>query len=31
MPFAQAHYPFEKNIFKYPADFVCEGIDHTRG
>jgi isoleucyl-tRNA synthetase len=34
MPFAQYHHPFEKEeIFKhqYPADFVCEGIDQTRG
>jgi isoleucyl-tRNA synthetase len=36
MPFAQWHYPFEnkdkieKNI-SYPADFICEGIDQTRG
>ncbi len=34
MPFAQWHYPFEnKNIFEtnFPADFICEGIDQTRG
>lgn len=34
MPFAQHHYPFEnKEIFDslYPADFICEGIDQTRG
>ena len=34
MPFAQYHYPFEnKEWFKenYPADFICEGIDQTRG
>ena len=34
MPFAQLHYPFEnKEIFEhyYPADFICEGIDQTRG
>ncbi|PID29290.1 MAG: isoleucine--tRNA ligase [Candidatus Cloacimonadota bacterium] len=34
MPFAQWHYPFEnKEIFDelYPADFICEGIDQTRG
>ena len=34
MPFAQHHYPFEnKDIFEslYPADFICEGIDQTRG
>lgn len=34
MPFAQYHYPFEnREWFKenYPADFICEGIDQTRG
>lgn len=34
MPFAQFHYPFENlDTFKknYPADFICEGIDQTRG
>jgi broad specificity phosphatase PhoE len=31
MPFAQIHYPFEKDKFKYPAEFICEGIDQTRG
>lgn len=34
MPFAQQHYPFEnkQNFDKlYPADFICEGIDQTRG
>ncbi len=34
MQFAQWHYPFEnKNIFEkqHPADFICEGIDQTRG
>lgn len=34
MPFAQYHYPFEnENIFEeqFPADFICEGIDQTRG
>lgn len=34
MPFAQYHYPFEnKEEFEknYPADFICEGIDQTRG
>ena len=34
MPFAQYHYPFE-NIklweSQYPADFIAEGIDQTRG
>ncbi len=34
MPFAQYHYPFENmEIFneQFPADFICEGIDQTRG
>ncbi len=35
MPFAQWHYPFEnKEHFDeklFPADFICEGIDQTRG
>lgn len=34
MPFAQHHYPFEnKELFErnYPADFIAEGIDQTRG
>lgn len=34
MPFAQWHYPFEnKERFDelFPADFICEGIDQTRG
>lgn len=34
MPFAQFHYPFEnKELFEksYPADFIAEGIDQTRG
>ncbi len=34
MPFAQWHYPFEhKDDFKtnYPADFIAEGVDQTRG
>ena len=34
MPFAQWHYPFEnKEVLgtKMPADFICEGIDQTRG
>ncbi|MGL4484170.1 MAG: isoleucine--tRNA ligase, partial [Anaerovoracaceae bacterium] len=35
MPYAQHHYPFEnKENFDtelYPADFICEGIDQTRG
>ncbi|AFS77688.1 isoleucine--tRNA ligase IleS [Gottschalkia acidurici 9a] len=34
MPYAQYHYPFEnKELFEqqFPADFICEGIDQTRG
>ena len=34
MPYAQLHYPFEnKDIFEenYPADFIAEGVDQTRG
>jgi len=35
MPFAQRHYPFENSeTFDkefFPADFICEGIDQTRG
>ena len=36
MPYAQIHYPFEnKEIFDdrkvYPADFIAEGVDQTRG
>jgi len=34
MPYAQWHFPFEnKEIFKqnFPADFIAEGVDQTRG
>jgi isoleucyl-tRNA synthetase len=36
MPFAQLHYPFENkklvdNKSFYPADFISEGVDQTRG
>ena len=36
MPYAQFHYPFEnKDIIDkktdFPADFICEGVDQTRG
>lgn len=35
MPFAQDHYPFENQRWVegegYPADFICEAIDQTRG
>jgi len=32
MPFAQAHYPFGDGAsFSFPADFIAEGVDQTRG
>ncbi|MFN8176753.1 MAG: isoleucine--tRNA ligase [bacterium] len=34
MPFAQWHWPFEnreRSAQQFPADFICEGIDQTRG
>ncbi|GIK76471.1 MAG: isoleucine--tRNA ligase [Actinomycetes bacterium] len=34
MPFAQLHHPFENEAEferRFPADFICEGIDQTRG
>jgi isoleucyl-tRNA synthetase len=34
MPFAQFHYPFENEASfqeRFPADFICEAIDQTRG
>lgn len=36
MPYAQVHYPFENkeiidNRTAYPADFIAEGVDQTRG
>jgi isoleucyl-tRNA synthetase len=35
MPYAQDHYPFENKEWVdgpgYPADFICEAIDQTRG
>ncbi len=36
MPYAQLHYPFEnkeliENRKNYPADFIAEGVDQTRG
>jgi isoleucyl-tRNA synthetase len=32
MPYAQWHYPFEQNLQgKFPADFIAEGVDQTRG
>lgn len=36
MPYAQWHYPFENKEYidkgqVFPADFICEGVDQTRG
>ncbi|WP_088655057.1 isoleucine--tRNA ligase [Geofilum rhodophaeum] len=32
MPYAQMHYPFEnKDSLPFPADFIAEGVDQTRG
>ncbi len=34
MPYAQWHYPFEnEQVFdeRFPADFICEAVDQTRG
>lgn len=34
MPFAQWHYPFEnRDLFErhFPANYICEGVDQTRG
>lgn len=34
MPFAQRHYPFENRALfesSFPADYICEGLDQTRG
>jgi len=34
MPYGQTHYPFENKIFfekNFPAEFIAEGIDQTRG
>ncbi len=34
MPYAQIHYPFNKNVNinnNFPADFIAEGVDQTRG
>lgn len=37
MPYAQSHYPFENEVFDpikgigFPADFIAEGLDQTRG
>lgn len=34
MPYAQFHYPFENEVLftkNFPADFIAEGLDQTRG
>ncbi len=31
MPFAQDHYPFDTRKINYPADYITEGVDQTRG
>jgi isoleucyl-tRNA synthetase len=34
MPYAQLHYPFEnEKVFEqgFPAEFIAEGLDQTRG
>lgn len=37
MPYSQLHYPFDQTIARtfteerFPADFIAEGIDQTRG
>lgn len=34
MPYAQLHYPFENQAYfsnGFPADFIAEGLDQTRG
>ncbi|MGB2856230.1 MAG: isoleucine--tRNA ligase [Dehalococcoidia bacterium] len=34
MPFAQWHYPFENQTLfeeRFPADYICEAVDQTRG
>jgi len=35
MPFAQYHYPFENDTIdqdgRFPADYICEAVDQTRG
>ncbi|NVP17464.1 isoleucine--tRNA ligase [Candidatus Gracilibacteria bacterium] len=32
MPYASKHFPFEKDSqFKFPGDFIAEGLDQTRG
>jgi isoleucyl-tRNA synthetase len=35
MPVAQVHYPFENDTLledgRFPADYICEAVDQTRG
>ena len=35
MPFAQWHYPFDNQTMaedgRFPADYICEAVDQTRG
>jgi isoleucyl-tRNA synthetase len=31
MPFAQWHAPFDGEDFPFPADYICEALDQTRG
>src|SRR3970282_735310 len=35
MPYAQCNYPFENDTIttdgRFPADYICEGLDQTRG
>jgi len=34
MPYAQVHYPFNNKVWfeeHFPCDFICEGLDQTRG
>jgi isoleucyl-tRNA synthetase len=31
MPFAQWHAPFDGEEFPFPADYICEALDQTRG
>ena len=31
MPYASKHYPFDNGDLRYPAQFISEGVDQTRG
>ncbi len=31
MPFAEDHYPFDAKKIDFPADYIVEGVDQTRG